>query len=263
MKAIRKAYDGIKEFVDNFSNSTTHQDYSPRPKENAPVWYAAYDKSEISAVLENSMVKKCLQELVNYYYGDQYDAITKEATELTSSAYPSLYAVYDECCKRLDVFDRPKAFITNAIRGINALSLEVNQAKIILISRMLPAKLNCDEQAFVLGHELGHHLQGNLVGHTANGLLSNLKDKSVIIGTIISDMVESPLKRWCRHSEFNADRAGLVCCGNMDTVLSVFAKVTERKRRSPYSNLIELYEDHPLVKTRMDQLMSFNNTRIG
>lgn len=261
MKTIKEAYNGIKEFVDNFSNSTTHQDYSPHPKENAPAWYAAYDKSDISAILESKIVKASLRKFVDYYYADQYDSIIKVSSELDSSTYPSLYSVYDECCKRLDVSDPPKVYLTNALRGINALSLEVGQAKVILLSRLLPVRLRSDELSFVLGHELGHHLQGNLECHTANGLLSNLKDKSVVVGTIAADALEAPLKRWCRHTEFNADRAGLVCCGNMDTVLSIFAKVTELERRSPYSSLIELYEDHPLVKTRIEQLERFNIKR--
>lgn len=257
MKTIKEAYNGIKEFVDNFSNSTTHQDYSPRPKENAPAWYAEWDDNYIGSIMENPITRQCLRAVADHYYADQFEEILSRATELTDYTYPSLHKIHIECCDQLGLYQRPRAYVTSSLQGINALSLEVKGKKVVLISIISAMRLPPQEQAFLIGHELGHHQQGNLVCHTVNGLIENLNSKSEIFGPIISDAIEVPMKRWCRCSEFNADRAGLTCCRDMSVVKGLFRKLGMTQTLTPYGEFEEVGSSHPSLHTRLEKLSQY------
>ena len=152
----------------------------------------------------------------------------------------------------------PKLYVTGQIQGVNALSVEVKGRRLILLSRISTIRLNEQELRFILGHELGHHQQGNLACHTVNGLLDTLNNSSKIFGPMIADTIEVPMKRWCRQSEFNADRAGLICCENVEAVESLLSKITEKRFRTSYLSISELFEDHPLLMTRMEKLIEFS-----
>ena len=80
----------------------------------------------------------------------------------------------------------------------------------------------------MIGHELGHILQKNLICHTIKGLLDNLNSKSEILGPIVSDLIEVPLNQWYRCSEYTADRAGLMCTRNIKFIESNFSKGDSR-----------------------------------
>lgn len=260
MKTIKETYNGIKEFVDNFSNSTTHQDYSPHPKENAPAWYAEWDDNYIGSFVENPITRQCLRTIADHYYADQFEAILSLATELTEFSYPTLCQVYAECCDALGLYQRPTAYVTSRLKGINALSVEVKRKKVVLISVHASMRLTPEEQSFLIGHELGHHQQGNLVCHTVNGLIENLNSKSEIFGPIVSDAIEVPLKRWCRCSEFNADRAGYICCKELDVVKSLFEKLGMRQTLSPYGEYKEVGSSHPSFQTRLEKISEYTIT---
>ena len=174
---------------------------------------------------------------------------------MTKEAYSDTYYIYKGCCNSLQIEVTPKVYITRKIRGINALSVEINGKKLILISRQFIVRLTPKEQAFILGHELGHHQQGNLVCHTLNGLIKSAYDVSGILGTVLDDTLEIPLKHWHRDSEFNADRAGYLCCKDWQTIETLFKKIGERKIH--YSSIAELYAEHPFVKTRIEKLQNY------
>ena len=142
------------------------------------------------------------------------------------------------------------------MKGINALSIEtkgkLGRKTIILLSE--------SELSFLLGHELGHHQQGNLVCHTVNGLMNNIVKSSEIFGPIILDTIEVPLKRWCKQSEFNADRAGYLCCENISTVKSLFKKLGMIETPTSFHHYRETGDDHPMFITRYNQLLQYMET---
>lgn len=249
----------IGRFVDGFASSSATFDAPVRDKESAvrPV-YMLEDDNYLNAILNNSIIKTSLRRVADKYYTSSVDETLKSSTLVSVSSYPLLYQILDYCCHTLSIDEIPEVYVTGRLRGINALGLEVKREKFILISREATVCLSEPELEFLLGHELGHHQQGNLVCHTVNGLLNSLNAKSEIFGPLISDTIEVPLKRWCRQSEFNADRAGFICCGEIEAVESLMTKITAKRFRTSYSSISELFEDHPLLKTRMEKLIEFS-----
>lgn len=257
MNPIKEAYQNVERFVDSFANSEAGKQAGNIIPVNAPAWYAAWDDNYLGKALDNAVVRAILRRIADNYYGSQLEELLGQASELTEKSHPVLYGVYAQCCKVLRMYNMPRVYITGRFPGVNALSMEVNGRKIILISRLAAMELSPSELSFMLGHELGHHQQGNLVCHTVNGLLDSINDKSEIVGPLISDAVAVPLKRWCRCSEFNADRAGYLCCNDIEVVQQLFVKLGMDRASSAYSRLKEIDSDHPLLSTRLERVLEY------
>lgn len=260
MESLNNAYNGIRSFVDHFANSTTsNKPGSSEKMENRGAWYAEWDDNYMGDFLDNKLTKKILRKIADTYYGKQLDALLTESTELSQDSHPMLYEVFQHCCAILGMNLYPKVYVTGRIKGINALSLEVKRREMILISPKVAIKLSPEEQAFLLGHEIGHHQQGNLVCHTVNGLVESFNNASAIFGPLVLDTIEVPLKRWCRRSEFNADRAGYICCQDLQVIRKLFQTIGGIQHISAYQEYKEIGAAHPLFQTRLEVLTQFVN----
>lgn len=222
-----------------------------------PLWYTEWNDDYFSVVLNNSVTRKCFKAIADKYYASQVNDIIKYSTELTKKSHPTIYNIYLHCLTSLNIKNAPSVFVTNKLKGINALSIETKGKQIILLGRKTIMCLSKSELAFLLGHELGHHQQGNLVCHTVNGLMNNLVNSSDIFGPMILDTIEVPLKRWCKQSEFNADRAGYLCCKDINSVKNLFLKLGMIENPTAYHQYKEMGEDHPMLSTRFKQIISY------
>jgi len=257
MEVLNRAYNGLRGFVDEFANSTTGSDTAPRKMENRKAWYAEWDDNYVYDILNTNFARNLLRKLADSCYGRQVDEIIDCATELVSTAYPMSFEVFRLCCETLGMYNPPKVYVTGKLKGINALSLEVHLKQYILISPSSTVRLTPYEQAFLYGHELGHHQQGNLICHTVNGLLNSLNRINELFGYVIPDTIEIPFKRWCRMSEFNADRAGYLCCKDTDSINSLFLKAIPYKKCSNVDAYKELSYGHPLLSARIRELNNY------
>lgn len=212
----------------------------------------------MNSILSNRLVRKTLQLFVDKYCKEQIQNIKSTGQLVSQANYPHFYDILQSCYTALSVEEIPEVYITNKLKGINALSVGTDNAPIILISRKAVICLSDDELKFMIGHELGHILQKNLMCHTIKGLLDNLNSKSEILGPIVSDLIDVPLNQWYRCAEFTADRAGLICCGNMDHVKSLFSRLSLNYIGDPFSEFHELSSIHPLVFKRMEILSKFS-----
>ena len=260
------AYSRLKDFAEQFANSSAGIPKTAQQNdmvaetttvEDAVMDYAVKEENYIGDFLDNKLVRGCLKSIADKYYGSQITVIRNEGVLLTNDSYPMLHSTYIHCCHTLKIMNPPAVYITHILRGINALSVEINNEQMILLSRRVAISLSTKEQAFILGHELGHHQQGNLVGHTVNGLVNSLKDKSEIFGPMIQDAIEVPLKRWCRRSEYNADRAGLLCCKDIEVVKQLFLKIGMIESVTVYHQYKETSDDHPMLTTRLKELNDY------
>lgn len=257
MEALNRAYNGLRNLVDQFANSTTGPDSTtPLKKNNREAWYAEWDDNYMGGLLNNPLTKSILRKAADSYYGDQLEDLLNVASKLTSDSYPALFEVFEHCCKTLGFVNSPEVYTTGKMKGINALSLEVNEKQMILVGTKVVC-LSPSELSFLLGHELGHHQQGNLVCHTVNGLMENLNNASEIFGPLLLDTIEVPLKRWCRRSEFNADRAGFLCCEDIYAIKRLFLRLGMNPNPSAYMEYLELEASHPTLHTRWGALKDF------
>lgn len=214
----------------------------------------------IDAVLSNGLVRKSLQLFSDKYCKRQIQNIKTTGQLVTSVNYPRLYKILQGCCESLKITTLPDMYITPQLSGINALSVGTDAHPIVMVSRKAVMCLSDGELRFLLGHELGHILQQNMMCHTIKGVLDMINDKSAALGVIVSDLIDIPLNKWYRCAEFTADKAGYICCGDIASVKSIFGKTARHRSESGYGDFMELYQNHPLVKTRIEKIEEFAKT---
>lgn len=229
-------------------------------KKDAPLPYAYPCDNYMDSILSNGLVRKTLQLFADKYCKEQIQKIKSTGQLVSKANYPQFYDILQSCYKSLNVEEVPEVYVTNQLKGINALSVGTDSAPIILISRKAMISLSDGELKFMIGHELGHILQKNLMCHTIKGLLDNLNSKSEILGPIVSDLIDVPLNQWYRCAEYTADRAGLMCASDIRFIESIFQKAICNKAASTLDDYYELGHLHPNITKRMNELQRYYKT---
>lgn len=228
-------------------------------KKDASLPYAYPCDNYMDSILSNGLVRKTLQLFADKYCKEQIQKIKSTGQLVSKANYPQFYDILQSCYKSLSVENIPEVYITNQLKGINALSVGTDSAPIILISRKAVISLSDGELKFMIGHELGHILQKNLMCHTIKGLLDNLNSKSEILGPIVSDLIDVPLNQWYRCAEYTADRAGFICAKSITHIRSLFERLcnTTIKETDQIARYFELSNIHPMYNNRINQLEQF------
>ena len=228
-------------------------------KKYAPLPFAYPCDNYMDSILSNGLVRKALQLFADKYCKEQIQNIKNFGQLATKGNYPHFNEILQSCYKSLNVEEIPEVYITNQLKGINALSVGTDNTPIILVSRKAVINLSDGEMKFMIGHELGHILQKNLMCHTIKGVMDNLNTKSDILGPIVSDLIDVPLNQWYRCAEYTADRAGLICCKNMSHIKSLFSILCNKVhlKTSTIEDYLELSNIHPMYHNRINQLEQF------
>lgn len=223
--------------------------------------YAYPCDNYINVIMSNSFVRKSLHLVVDRYYKNQIDKIRLNSQKVTEMNYPYLFLIVQECYQSLNVTNYPEIMVTNQLKGINALSVGTDKSPVILLSKKSVACLTDDELKFMIGHELGHILQKNMICHIVKGFLDNLNNSSEVLGPIISDMIDVPLNLWHRCAEYTADRAGLLCCKDINVIKRLFYRINKNymKKTGMLMEYYELSNIHPVYAKRISELEIYYN----
>lgn len=133
--------------------------------------------------------------------------------ELSEAQFPDLHAQFAACCDRLQMKERPKAYILNGNGGLNAFATKfLGTQFVVLMSDVVDAmEKHVDGVRFYIGHELGHlrmkHLSGALLRWPAMWL--------PLLGAAYS-----------RARETTCDRHGLACSGSPEGAARALAALS-------------------------------------
>ena len=241
---LTEGYTKLKSKAEQIVESVKSSKFLSQKKEMS-LPYAYPCDNYMDAILSNGLVRKTLQLFADKYCKEQIKKIKSTGQLVSRSNYPHLYDVLQSCYKSLNVEDIPEVYITNQLKGINALSVGTDNAPIILIS--------CKAVISLPDGEL------KLMCHTIKGLLDNLNNKSEILGPIVSDLIDVPLNQWYRCAEYTADRAGLICVKSILHIKSLFTRLcnTNIKETDQIARYFELSNIHPMYNNRLNQLEQF------
>lgn len=242
--------------------------------------YAHPLDSEIIDILDKPMINTAIAKIVQTSYDANYGLVLASGIHINQNTYPDLYRVIVECAETLNI-PVPYAIISNSVSGINAQAAGTDQFSFVMISSMLPLVMNRDELKFVVGHELGHIALGHAIYHTAASLIGNAGAFLPIIGAYLTRTITYPLKAWSRRSEVSADRAGLLCCGDLkvaqkalykleagflgegDVNIDEYIRESERLRNGTLlGKYSELKMEHPILPKRIKALELFANSKL-
>lgn len=253
-----KGYNKLKSKAEQIVESVKTSKFLSQ-KKDVPLPYAYPCDNYMDSILSNGLVRKSLQLFADKYCKEQIQTIKSNGQLVSKTNYPQFYDILQCCYKSLNIDELPEVYVTNQLKGINALSVGTDDAPIILISRKAMISLSDGELKFMIGHELGHILQKNLMCHTIKSLLDNLNSKSEILGPIVSDLIDVPLNQWYRCTEYTADRTGFICAKSITHIKSLFERLcnTTIKETNQIARYFELSNIHPMYNNRINQLEQF------
>jgi hypothetical protein len=131
------------------------------------------------------------------------------SVRLNRSMAPEVHAIKDCCVERLGIDIPLELFVYNS-PTFNAACVKPEEGRLfILFSSSLLEAFRDNELAFVMGHELGHHVYRHHdipIGHMLRGTTSP------------GPRLALQLFAWSRYAEISADRAGAYCADNPTSV---------------------------------------------
>lgn len=220
----------------------------------------------ISIIVSNPVAKYALKKFFDSHIKQDIEKIERESIAVDKKKFPRIYGVLQTCCQKLKISKAPKVMVSNRLRGVNSITIGTDSNPVVLISPMAISSLNNAELSFLIGHELGHIAQRNLICHTVKGALDTVNKWSDVLGPIISDTIEVPLNKWYRCSEYTSDRAGVICCGDFQVAVNLLNNVslkTNHATTTPWDSYQELSCDHPTIQNRIEELKKIaKNTTI-
>jgi Zn-dependent protease with chaperone function len=201
--------------------------------------------------------------------------------------FPHIYSIAQDCAERLGI-GIPQVFILyNPVMNAYTLATEESGDMLVLHSALVEA-MTPDELRFVIGHECGHIHNLHSVYNTLGQILSNVAlagiAGSIPGGTLILGLIKGGvsmfLSSWFRCAESTSDRAGLICCGDLDVARYALAKLATgggdvlkninideyvKQLESNQATPLRLYEatmDHPIISKRIEMLRIFRQCDV-
>lgn len=142
--------------------------------------------------------------------------------KVTKESYPQLYEYLEYACQILDMPMIPDMYVQYGYE-INAYTIGAENPIIVINSGLIDL---CDENEimFIIGHELGHIKSNHMLYHMMASIINVIIDQ-IPWGSYAAVPLQYALYYWNRMSEFTADRAGWLCCQNLNAVVRAFVKM--------------------------------------
>lgn len=193
------------------------------------------------------------------------------AVKVGPHQFPRIYALAKSCADTLGI-PIPQVFIQGRMDSINAMTMGTDKESVIVIHSVTLDYFTDEELKFVIGHECGHIQNGHVVYLTTLRILTQVA--GMFLGWFVQPALIA-LQSWSRAAEITCDRAGLLCCRDVDVAQRAFLKlVTGSKRlyeelnveqyldqlregREGLGRAAELTKSHPYVPKRIEALKLF------
>lgn len=149
------------------------------------------------------------------------------------------------------------------VEGMEEFNAFAAPGGLVFISRPYYAKLNDDETAFVIGHEMAHvdlnHIDREMRRYrnaSIGGLLLKILANSTLIGTAIDIGSSAYVTHYSRTLEREADLTGYhyaeAAGYNAQAAVTALSKLGKEPKLHPW--IAQVYATHPMLESREDQL---------
>lgn len=241
--------------------------------------YAHPIDEKIIKVLDNPAINAVFRTVSDFGADNFYGTMLATGIPLNHENHPEEDAIIRHCSERLGI-KRPYAIISNQLPGINAMTVGSDDAPYLVLSSLLVKVMSKEQLTFVIGHECGHIAMGHVVYHSAVATAGSLAQLIPVIGEGVYNLVAFPLNAWERRSEITADRAGLLCCEDLELAqrtllqletafqnaddIDITTYVENSKRflkKGTIRKFGEVNANHPLISKRIEALEKFAKSR--
>lgn len=267
------AFPSFREYVEEQQRNRVGTDGVPAYAHPVDQW--------ILRTLGSLPVRSVLDKAIDAYISSQMGQELATGISIDGKSFPDLFDVLSHCARTLGI-PIPHAVAMNSVELFNAFTAGTDEYAFIGITAGLCQHFSHEEASFVIGHECGHIVSRHMEYHTLVSILTGtLAAYLGPLGALLARTAGVPLRAWARRSEVTADRAGLLCCGELKVaeraLLRLAAGLADvdqvdiedylRKARDieQYHGLSgwqQLFMTHPLIPKRIEALRLFARSEI-
>ena len=235
--------------------------------------------ANVIQLLDRPLINGLFRKYVEFDANIRWGQVLSTGIPVTERTYPELDQIINECADTLHI-KRPYVVITSSLIGINAVTFGSDSEPYIALSSLLLKVMSNDEMRFIIGHECGHIAMGHLIYHNAAQTMGTFLNWIPLVGRSLSSAITFPLLAWSRRSEITADRAGMICCGNLECAQRALIQIEcgilsadsidvetylESSREFREARFLrrtgEYLSSHPLIPKRIEALGLFEQSK--
>jgi Zn-dependent protease with chaperone function len=231
----------------------------------------AGDQKLLRTLRKITPVQLALEKAVSLFNSVARNQLLGNAVLVTPKQFSHLYDLGQRCSEILGVPMQP-IYVIQGLGSINAGSVGTDEEALVMINSATVDHMTEAELLYVIGHEFGHFQNNHSVPYTALQFLKQMSEQ--FYGWILMPAALA-LTQWSRRAEVTADRAGLLCCQDLDVAQRAMAKLAlgskelyEKLDLEEYlkqlvesqgqmSRVVELLQDHPYITKRIEALRLF------
>lgn len=215
-------------------------------------------------------VRIVVESSVRFWKNFRKNELLGTSVKVSARQFPHLHQRIVECAETLDI-PSPTVYVTEN-PTVNAGTFGTNTESFVIVNSALIDKLSDEEVKFVIGHECGHIQNQHVVYHTAARFMAHGVGVYVKYVSLPASMA---LDAWSRRGEVTCDRAGLVCCRDLEVALRSIMKLALGSERlfdemnleeflgqldgvkDGFGRFAELFQSHPYLPKRVKALQLF------
>lgn len=235
--------------------------------------------SNIIRVLDHPAVNLVFRKVLSVAADSSFGQIIATGVPVNERSFPNIDKIVKQCSETLRI-PVPHVVVSSSV-GFNAFTTGSDQKPYIVLGSMLVKAMKEEYLHFVIGHECGHIAMGHVLYQSVANAMAYMASTVPVIGQLVNSTAGLALNAWRRRSEITADRAGLLCCGNLETAQYALLQIemglidAENTNLDDYINssnqfrkegiirrLGELNQAHPLIPKRMEALELFTESSL-
>ncbi len=250
---------------------------------DGPARYAHPIDSALLNALSATGWRFYVDDLINAFIKVFMGAALRDSVWVSPAQFPDVHRLLARCAERLGMAI-PRLLLGGDAASLMAFTTGTDRECFVYASALMVREYTPDEMLFIIGHECGH-IQNHHVTYVtlAQVLYGNLLAKVIRVTTLpvlLATMV--PLRTWSRRAEITADRAGLLCCRDIEVArksliklrlgfealardidVEEFLKQEKELRRESFAvRAHELFYTHPLILKRIKALELFARSEL-
>jgi Zn-dependent protease with chaperone function len=183
--------------------------------------YAYIDDRTTASVIDRAKpIRVAVEAAVRLFKAFGKNDLLGRAVKVGPNQFPRVHRLVEQCASTLGIAT-PTIFVVNS-PVMNAGALGTNDDAFIMVHSALIDRFSDEELLSVLGHECGHIHNSHVVYLTALHYLTRV---AALISEAVVLPAQIPLLAYQRRAEITCDRAGLLCCKDLEVATRALTKL--------------------------------------
>ena len=229
--------------------------------------------------MDNPAVNLVFRKVLSVAADSSFGQLIATGVPVNERSFPNIHKIVKQCSETLRI-PMPYVIVSSSV-GFNAFTTGSDQKPYIVLGSMLVKAMREEYLHFVIGHECGHIAMGHVLYQSVANAMAHIASNVPVIGQLVNSTAGLALNAWSRRSEISADRAGLLCCGNLETAQYALLQIemglidaentnlddyidssNQFRKEGIIRRLGEFNQSHPLIPKRIEALELFTESSL-